>query len=115
MVWLERAKVNQMSDENSIGRREYRESIKTSAEEIASEAEDEMDVTEMVETTVDADSWIIHYGYNTDVLEVSDNEPEEWKHMISDGTYWKEVIQAMAYDVMRQDLHEAVREIRNGE
>ena len=53
---------------------------------------------------------MIYNGYELDILENSHNEPEEWKHMVSECDYWREVLNAMAFTVFRQDIYEKLKE-----
>lgn len=39
-------------------------------------------------------------------LQHSVNSPEEWKHLVDESTSWHDVVQAMAYDVVKQDTFE---------
>jgi len=49
-------------------------------------------------------------GYEMDILENSHNEPEEWKHMVSETDYWREVLNAMAFTVFRHDVYEEMKD-----
>jgi len=43
-------------------------------------------------------------------LQHSRNNPEEWKHLVNESTEYHEVIQAMAYDVIKQDVFEELHD-----
>ena len=92
--------------------RTYRQYIKELVDCIVHEYEeyDSVDIHEQIWTTVDSSQIIMYYSNNLKVLEYSDNEPEEWKHLVDDTSYWKDVIQAMAYDVMKIDLYEELQD-----
>jgi len=67
------------------------------------------EISELVWEQVDSSEYIIYYDKNLKVLRYSTNEPGEWKHLVSDSDSWREVIQALAYATMEQDLWEEVR------
>lgn len=74
------------------------------------EGDDIQDTYHYLDMQVDSDRMIMYYSNNMKVLQYSNNEPSEWKHLVSESDYWKDVIQAMAYDVMRMDLYEELRD-----
>jgi len=102
---------------NSQEQREYYyDLIEIIVDEIENEIEDlpeaeQHDVlVERVWESVDGSEFIIYYSYNLPVLNISDNEPHEWKHLVYDGSGYKEVLQAMAYKVMEQDVWDEIRD-----
>ena len=94
----------------------YYDSIETIVDEIEREVEDlpeaeQHDVlVERVWESVDGSEFIIYFSYNIPVLNISTNEPHEWKHLVADGDDYREVLQAMAYKVMEQDVWDEIRE-----
>ena len=89
---------------------EYRDSIKMICDVIENRVEEQNHISALVSQEVDNSQWIIYYSKNLDVLQLSSNEPEEFKHLIADDSSWREVIQAMAYRVMEQDVYDELRE-----
>ena len=63
------------------------------------------DINELVFENVDSADIIIYTNYNIDVLKNSNYEPQEWKHLVSESDSWQSVIQAMAFDVFKQDVY----------
>lgn len=92
-------------------RKDYQQYINETVEIILGEYEfeDNSELNEIVFETVDGSQLIIYTDYNLTVLENSYNEPEEWKHLVDESDSYREVIQAMAFDVFRQDLWEEIR------
>jgi len=94
----------------------YYDSIETIVDEIEREVEDLPEaeqhgvLVERVWESVDSSEFIIYFSHNIPVLNVSDKEPDEWKHLVADGDGYREVIQAMAYKVMEQDVWDEIRE-----
>ncbi len=70
----------------------------------------ETEMYNLVESHVDNNQMIIYNGYHTTILDNSRNEPEEWKHMVGEDSSYHEVLQAMAYDVMKQDVWEEIND-----
>ena len=69
----------------------------------------ENEVSEEVWITADAHQWMIYYSYHMDVLQASDRDPEEWQNYVDlrESPGYREVIQAMAFDVFYHDLYRA--------
>jgi len=102
-------KINEMSSIEQ--RREYYGAVNASVDSIVNEIEnndpeDVRPLAEMVWSEVDNSRWIIYHGYNLHVLNHSRNEPEGWKHLVSDDDSYRDVIQTMAYKAMEQDVYE---------
>lgn len=99
-------------DGGTSDREEYYESIEMAADVIEQRLEDDpaAEAIDLVWREVDSSEWIIYYDKNMTVLQVSDNEPNEWKHLVSDTDNYREVLQAMAYKTMEQDLYDELRE-----
>jgi hypothetical protein len=108
-----------MSDDNMTAA-EYRTEIKNCAEiaigetiqyfdhSIDSDAfEEELD--REVWETADGHQWMIYTGYHMDVLRHADHEPEEWENYVNlrESPSYRDVIQAMAFDVFYRDLYRA--------
>lgn len=91
---------------------EYYESVELAVDYIeeALEEDPQAEISELVWEEVDTSEYIIYYEKNMTVLEVSDNEPGEWKHLVSEGDDWRNVIQALAYSTMEQDIWDEVRD-----
>jgi len=73
------------------------------------EAEQHDVLVERVWESVDSSELIIYFSHNIHVLDVSDNEPHEWKHLVTGRDDYRKVIQAMAYNVMEQDIWDELR------
>ena len=67
-------------------------------------------IDDLVFQHIDSADIMIYNGYELDILENSRNEPEEWKHMVSECDYWREVLNAMAFTVFQQDIYEKLNE-----
>lgn len=70
----------------------------------------ESEISELVFESVDSANIIIYTNYHMDILQNSNQEPQEWKHMVSENDSWQKVIQAMAFDVFRQDVWNKLHE-----
>ena len=99
--------------ENDLTHREYRNGIKTICEVIESEYEDGDAIHDHVWQSVDSHEWVIYTNYNLQVLRLADNDPEEWKHMVSESDSWQSVIQTMAYKAMELDVYDELRKRDN--
>lgn len=99
---------------DKISREEYRDTVKYDAEAILEECEeyDNVNLQEQINVTVENHQWLIYNGYQTDILDASDTEPFDWKHRIDDDSSYYDVLRAMAYSVLRQDIAEKVNELR---
>jgi hypothetical protein len=64
----------------------------------------EDDFFEALHQQGDAHGWVGNSQCSLAILEHGSN-PEEWKHYVSDGDDYQEVIDAMAYATFQQDLH----------
>lgn len=97
---------------NDITYREYRNEIESIAENVLDIEEqypdDYSDISEIIWEEVDSHQWVIYNSYNLDVLKHADNEPEEWKHLVSDDDDWRKVLSVMAYKAMENDVWEEV-------
>lgn len=74
------------------------------------EADNGEDIANLVWQEVDSSQYIIYYSNNLLILEISENEPEEWKHLVGDTDSWRDVIQAMAYKVLEQDIWDEIHD-----
>jgi len=70
----------------------------------------ENDLHDIIFETVDSSEIMIYNGYHMDILQNSNNEPQEWKHLVDESDHWQKVISAMAYDVLRSDVWEEINE-----
>jgi len=97
-----------MSEINST--EEYYDEIKFLVDCIQEEYNEypESELSELVFETVDSSQMVIYNTYHLDILQYSRNEPQEWKHLVSENDGYKAVIQAMAFDVLRIDVWEEV-------
>lgn len=89
--------------------RDYRQYVEQAVDyllESFEEDADEGDLSELVFEAADSDRIIMFYSNNLKVLDHSENEPEEWKHMVGEDEGYRRVLQIMAFDVFRQDLWE---------
>lgn len=92
--------------------KEYSQFINDTVDIIIDEYEESLkeEPANAIWETVDSSEMIIYYSNNMDILQYSQNEPEEWEHLVSDGDSWKEVIQAMAYRTMEIDIWEELND-----
>ena len=68
----------------------------------------ENDLHGIVFETVDSSEIMIYNGYHMDILQNSNNDPQEWKHLVNESDHWEKVISAMAFDVLRSDIWEEI-------
>lgn len=89
---------------------EYRDYVENAVDALVDEVEnyDDYELQEAVFDTVDSNWLIIYYSNNLDVLRFSDNDPMEWRHMVDSNADYREVIQTMAFDVLRQDVWDEI-------
>jgi len=101
-----------MTDGGSLSdREEYFEHVEFCVDVIEERLEEDpqAEISELIWEELDSSQYLIYYGYNLHVLNHSNNEPGEWKHLVSDSDGFREVIHALAYATMEQDLWEEVR------
>jgi hypothetical protein len=92
---------------------DYRDRVKTMAEMAVKHSEEyDQELADAVFEEVDSSQLVIYNSYHTDVLDHSDEGPQEWNHFVSDGDTWREVIQAMAFDALRNDVWAAVNDLQ---
>ncbi len=99
-----------MSDQEK--REDYWDSVKTTAEiALREKKEEDRPLRESVWEGVDSSQWIIYTSRNLDVLRLGESEPIA-DHLWQDADNWREAIQGMAFDVMKQDVMEKVEELK---
>jgi hypothetical protein len=98
-----------MSD-NNISELEYREEVKSTAENIVDAIEEYPedyadDPWKAIHEDVDFHEWMLNHCYFLDVLKHAESPPEEWNVYVADDedNHW-EVLSAMAYTCFRQDV-----------
>lgn len=88
---------------------EYRNEVEALAEDAVRSLEEYpdtyADISEVVWELVDGHEWIIHYSYNLDVLKNSIEGPTDHATYTEGKGYWRDVIQAMAYRAMENDVY----------
>lgn len=72
--------------------------------------EGDYDLPDLVWQEVDNSQYVIYNSKNLDALQISQSDPDEFNHLISDGDSWREVIQVMAYKVVEQDVWNELRD-----
>lgn len=92
---------------------EYRDKVETLAQN-AIDATEEFDqpLGDAVFENVDSSELVIYNHYHTDVLDLSDEGPQEWGAFVSDGDSWREVLQAMAFSALESDVWARVNELQ---
>lgn len=106
--------------ENDMTAAEYRDEIEALANNVIDEIIEwgewpidsdrfEEAVSEEVWTTADSHSWMIYYAYHMDVLRHAEADPDEWQMYVDlrESPSYRDVIQAMAFDVFQADLYRA--------
>lgn len=86
---------------------DYRARIAFMAECVEEERDElahEDTLADLVFDTVDSSRLVFIYANALRVLDAADTEPSEWKHLVADGDSHRDVIRAMAFDVVRADL-----------
>lgn len=73
------------------------------------EADPDYELNEAVWETVDSSRMVIYTHECINVLKYAQSQPEEWNHFVADGDSWQEVVQAMAFDIVRNDLWTEIR------
>lgn len=109
--------------ENDMTAAEYRDEIDNLANILIDEAIDyspyeidqtlfEEDLIEDVWETADGHQWMIYYSYHMDVLRHAEADPDEWQNYVDlrESPSYRDVIQAMAFDVFQADLYRATFE-----
>jgi len=98
--------------ENLTDRKKYWMAIETMAGVVEEELkrDDIVEAADLVFESVDSSEYVMYYDKNLDALQYSDNEPVEFKHLFSDGDSWREVIQAMAFQVVKYDVYQKLQE-----
>jgi hypothetical protein len=92
---------------------DYRDRVTLMAEMAVEHSEErDQELAEAVFEEVDSSQLVIYTSHHTDVLDHSDEGPQEWNHFVSDGDSWRDVLQAMAFDALRNDVWAAVNELR---
>jgi len=98
-------------DDNRTDYQKYYDSVELAVDCIEERLNDDSEVLpELVWEELDSSEYIIYYSKNMIVLQESDNEPGEWKHLVGDDAGWRDVIQTLAYSTMEQDLWDEIRE-----
>ncbi len=95
-------------------KRSYRNAVEEMARDILTEhGVDEDNWNDVVSENVDSSSWIIYYGNNEEVLDNTDNEPDNDEIMgmaRKDGT-WRDLRQTAAFLAMERDVMDKLREL----
>lgn len=68
----------------------------------------DQNVADAVWEEVDASRMVIYTHECLAVLHYAQTQPEEWRHLAGDSDEWEKIIQAMAFDIIRNDLWEEV-------
>jgi len=91
---------------------EYSDKIAFHADCIAEEHTNQDDIPYQIGMTVDYDMTELHAHYNDAIqtLQLSDKQPREYVLESIDTTNYQEILQLLAYDVLRQDLYAEVRD-----
>jgi hypothetical protein len=91
---------------------EYRDSIDIMAEVVVEEIQADYDGSEPevdYDIRMEADQYLANNADTADVLAIldhSENEPEDWEVYAEGKDDWEEVVQAMAYTVIVQDIYD---------
>ena len=99
-----------MSDNNDVSELEYREEVKSTAENIVNAIEEYPedyadDPWSAIHENVDSHEWIIYTAYHLDILQHSESGPEEWSVYVEDSENdHRKVLEAMAYTAFRADV-----------
>ena len=84
---------------------EYRTAVEAAADGVIEAVENyDAEVADAVFEETDSTQWVIYTDKNLKVLQFSSHQPQEWKHLVANGDSWQQVVQAMAFDVFRQDV-----------
>lgn len=96
-----------------MGKENYWKHIKSLAETSVEWAEDEDDLHDSVWEAIDGSEYVIYTSKNLDALKKSRSDPGELtRSAIMENEDWRDVLQAMAFDVMRKDVMEEVERIK---
>jgi len=96
----------------------YRDDVQSIAEDIVREHGLKDDSWhDAISESVDGSSWIIYYSHNEEVLDNTDNEPDnkEVACMVKENGNWRDFRQVAAYMAMERDVWEACRKIVENE
>jgi hypothetical protein len=97
--------------EINISRQDYYDEIESMVNIIENEMSEypDRELTETVFESVDSHKWILYNDYNIHVLRWG-SDPDEWQHFVSDDMDYREVLQAMAFCTMRQDVWDEIHD-----
>jgi len=102
-----------MTQEEITTKSEYQDKIAFHAECMENEFRNEDEIPYQIGLTVDYNMTELHAHYPNAIktLELSDKEPRDYVVESIDGTMsYQEILQNMAFDVIRQDLYAEVRD-----
>lgn len=102
-----------MSDEhnpNIDSYQEYRRRIELKVDGIEEELEHYDELHQAVFESVDGSRMVIYTHEAINVLKHSQTQPGEWKHLVGEDDSWQKIIQALAFDIVRQDVWKAIRD-----
>ena len=100
-----------MSEQDA--RKAISEWVSIVAEEIAEEHEGH-DVSDMVHEAVDGSAWVIYYHQAASIVGIADSDEidnayDDARELQGTDTYW-ELMQVMAYSILRARVNEELRE-----
>lgn len=102
-----------MNEEQSE-RAEYWESIDTMADVVENRIDanggEVDDIHHIIWQTFEGSEYVIYYSKNLQALQYSENEPEEFMHLIDDSSSYQEVLQAMAHKTVEADVYDELRD-----
>lgn len=101
---------NNPNEDNRTEYQKYYDAVETCVDVIENRLEEGGELSELVWQELDSSEYIMYYSKNMVVLQESTNDPGEWKHLVSDSDSWQDVIQALAYSTMEQDLWDEIRD-----
>lgn len=79
--------------------------------ELAADLDDENDRQELLFEETDHTVWQMDADDALSALRYSHVEPNEWKHLVGEDSHYTEVLQAMIFDAMRQDIYEELHKL----
>lgn len=88
---------------------EFRADIELMADIVEEKIAEGRDPHDAVWEEVDSSWWVIYNHANLEAIKFAREEPDEWKHLVSDDASFWEIVQAYAYKSVENELYDELR------
>jgi hypothetical protein len=95
-----------------MNQQEYDDIVQMHAEQCVKESNDDDELSDIVFESVESSEITFKTNLALDALRHSHNGPQEWQHLVRDGDSWQEVVRALAFDAVRTDVWDEIRELQ---